>query len=122
MTPVRLQLSRARGFRLQAVSLAINGLPARKVDRTTEFGNPFRVTKGGIKTAAEAVAAFRELVMGDTKRGRRWRAHIRAELAGVNPSCWCKSGAPCHGQIILDILAMPLPAKIPVCPPAIRAT
>ena len=40
--PVRLQLSRRKGFNLQALSLATNGLPAVKVDRTTVFGNPFR--------------------------------------------------------------------------------
>lgn len=39
--PVRIQLSRQRGFRLQEVSLALNGLPAVKVDRTTQWGNPY---------------------------------------------------------------------------------
>lgn len=38
--PVRLQLSRRKGFDLQALSLATNGLPAVKVDRSTRFGNP----------------------------------------------------------------------------------
>jgi hypothetical protein len=44
--PVRIQLSRAPGFRLQEHSRALNGLPAAKVDRTTRFGNPYRV--GGL--------------------------------------------------------------------------
>lgn len=39
--PFRLQLSRAKGFNLQAHSMAANGLPAVKVDRTTQWGNPF---------------------------------------------------------------------------------
>ncbi|MGE7153115.1 DUF4326 domain-containing protein [Methylorubrum rhodesianum] len=38
--PVRLQLSRKKGFDLQAHSRALNGLPAVKVDRSTRFGNP----------------------------------------------------------------------------------
>ncbi len=38
--PVRLQLSRKKGFNLQALSLATNGLPAMRVDRSTVFGNP----------------------------------------------------------------------------------
>lgn len=38
--PVRIQLSRRKGFRLQEHSRALNGLPAVKVDRTTVFGNP----------------------------------------------------------------------------------
>ena len=40
MAPVRIQLCRKKGFRLQKHSLALNGLPAVKVDRTTAFGNP----------------------------------------------------------------------------------
>lgn len=39
--PVRIQLSRRKGFKLQAESLALNGLPAVKVDRSTKWGNPF---------------------------------------------------------------------------------
>lgn len=38
--PVRMRLSRRKGFDLQAASRAINGLEARKVDRSTLFGNP----------------------------------------------------------------------------------
>jgi len=38
--PIRLQLSRKRGFRLRDASRAINGLDAVKVDRSTRFGNP----------------------------------------------------------------------------------
>lgn len=41
--PVRLQLSRKAGFRLQEHSRAVNGLEAVKVDRTTPLGNPFVV-------------------------------------------------------------------------------
>ncbi len=43
--PVRLQLRRNRGYRLQEVSRAINGLEAVKVDRTTRWGNPERVVR-----------------------------------------------------------------------------
>ncbi|WP_375453762.1 hypothetical protein [uncultured Methylobacterium sp.] len=37
---VRLRLSRAKGFDLQAHSLAVNGLPAVVVARPTKWGNP----------------------------------------------------------------------------------
>ena len=37
--PVRVQLSRRKGFRLDEA--AGNGLPTVKVDRTTKWGNPF---------------------------------------------------------------------------------
>lgn len=39
MTPVRIQLRRARGWRLQDVSMAINGLPARSCCRPGPLGN-----------------------------------------------------------------------------------
>ncbi|WP_424360210.1 hypothetical protein [Methylocystis parvus] len=41
--PVRLQRKRAKGFDLQAVSRAANGLPGRAVTRPGDFGNPFQV-------------------------------------------------------------------------------
>lgn len=42
--PVRLQLSRRKGFDLQALSMATNGLPAVNVARPTKWGNPFPIT------------------------------------------------------------------------------
>lgn len=41
--PVRLRLSRAKGFDLQAVSIATNGLPAVNVARPGKWGNPFNL-------------------------------------------------------------------------------
>lgn len=41
--PVRIQVSRKKGFNLQEYSKSINGLEAVKCDRTTKFGNPFKV-------------------------------------------------------------------------------
>lgn len=46
-TPVRLQLSRRKGFRLQEQSLATNGLPAIIVARPSLWGNPWRVSQAG---------------------------------------------------------------------------
>ena len=41
--PVRLQLSRRKGFDLQALSLTTNGLPAVVVARPGKWGNPYKV-------------------------------------------------------------------------------
>ena len=41
--PIRLQLSRAKGFDLQALSRAANGLTAVNVGRPSKWGNPFIV-------------------------------------------------------------------------------
>lgn len=43
MKPVRLQLSRRKGFDLQALSRATNGLGAVNVARPSKWGNPFVV-------------------------------------------------------------------------------
>ncbi len=91
--PIRLQLSRRKGFDLQAVSLAANGLPAVNVARPSKWGNPWRVGEPGIPDAAEAVRRFRELSNG-TKPP--------AELRGKNLACWCSDG-PCHADVLLEI-------------------
>lgn len=43
MQSVRIQLSRKKGFKLQEYSKSINGLEAVKCDRSTRWGNPFKV-------------------------------------------------------------------------------
>lgn len=42
-TPVRLQLSRKKGFNLQKLSRETNGLDAVRVARPSRWGNPWRV-------------------------------------------------------------------------------
>ena len=51
--PVRIQLRRAKGFRLQETSLAVNGLPCVKVDRTTKWGNPYSVVLDEVRHTGE---------------------------------------------------------------------
>jgi hypothetical protein len=60
--PVRLRLSRARGFDLQAASRALNGLPALNVARPGPLGNPFVVGHDGDR--AECVRLFEVLLGG----------------------------------------------------------
>lgn len=114
MTPVRLQLSRRKGFDLQAVSRAANGLPAKIVARPTAWGNPFHwqiiTHEQGIgRQAAQAVAVDRyaawlrgEGVAPDGVAPPEIPA-IRGELAGRNLACWCAPGTPCHADILLRI-------------------
>jgi hypothetical protein len=54
--PVRLHLSRAKGFNLQKHSRAVNGLPAVNAARPGKLGNPFKVGRDG--TRQECVAQF----------------------------------------------------------------
>ena len=124
--PVRLQLSRRRGFNLQALSQATNGLPAVKVDRSSKFGNPNRVgdkdpKTGRPMTAMAAVDRFRDYLASARRestedRGGLVHHHvvenyyaaqavdvIKRELRGKNLACWCGTAGPCHADVLLDI-------------------
>lgn len=111
--PVRLRLSRAKGFDLQAHSLATNGLPAVNVARPGPWGNPFVVGIDGDR--AECVRLHR-LVMGgflvftskavpskQVEAENYARSHI-VDLRGKNLACWCGlDGGPCHANTLLEI-------------------
>jgi hypothetical protein len=105
--PVRLQLSRRRGFNLQALSHATNGLPAVNVGRPSRFGNPFRV--GGVDvdgtpmSAARVVDRFRAFAEESHEDAANMRAIIRGELCGKNLACWCGIAGPCHADVLLAI-------------------
>jgi hypothetical protein len=72
-----------------------------KVDRTTRWGNPFRVAPGYSASAAQA-DFVRWLDGGLTLASAPPSgAEIRAALRGHNLACWCKPGAPCHAEILL---------------------
>ena len=118
-TPVRLQLSRARGFRLQEHSLATNGLPAVKVDRTTKYGNPWSAKQHNgrwfLASKSKLVELCRDrehalkLALVAFDQALRLgslpftAAEAREVFSKANPSCWCKPGARCHGDLLLAI-------------------
>lgn len=132
MTPVRLQLSRRKGFNLQALSRETNGLEAVNVARPGKWGNPFKV--GVYGDASECVELYRR---GFTAARDAWSGgplsyfaplqsaiyeawesvapHLTVcgletdlgELCGKNLACWCKPGEPCHADILLAIAKEP---------------
>jgi hypothetical protein len=119
IVPVRLRLSRAKGFDLQAHSRSVNGLPAVNVARPSPWGNPFVVGVDG--TRAECVRLHGILLCGDDGRGmyclstkasveaqRTARAQVvehLADLRGKNLACWCPADAPCHADLLLKLAA-----------------
>lgn len=117
--PVRLQLSRKKGFSLQELSLATNGLPAVNVARPSIFGNPFTVAalkEAGFSSDrrrmhARVVDSFRNWLDGSD---RDWEGHestsARAammkntpSLACCNLACWCRPDDPCHADVLLAL-------------------
>jgi hypothetical protein len=110
--PARIVLSRRAGFDLQAVSHALNGLPAQSVARPGPWGNPFTIDAvmaetGLDRTAsqAEAVARHARWMLGeiDADRPPPPLSEIRSALGGKNLACWCREGTPCHVETLLAL-------------------
>lgn len=98
--PVRLQLSRRKGFNLQELSRATNGLEAVKVDRSTNFGNPYARKAIGQVSNELLVGLFRDLMRSSEPSFAK--SNVR-QLRGFNLACWCKPGDPCHADVLLEI-------------------
>jgi hypothetical protein len=119
--PVRLRLSRAKGFDLQKTSLALNGLPAVNVARPGPLGNPFIVGKDGDRKYC--VELHRRLCAGVLANSAR--APIEAQRAAMtylaenlralrnrNVACWCAPDAVCHGDTLLELFNRPICSEV----------
>ena len=76
------------------------------VCRPGKFGNPFAVTDE--RTPAAAVIAFRTWLTvdgctADIPEKKQAILDSLHELAGKNLACWCKEGAPCHADVLLEL-------------------
>ena len=95
--PDRIQLSRRKGWRMPPNT--------RSVARPSIYGNPYRVGRDG--TAAECVARYRadiEAVLGgDIGLHKAVILTLLRDIRGKNLACWCKPGAPCHADVLLDL-------------------
>jgi hypothetical protein len=125
--PVRLQLSRRRGFNLQALSRSINGRPAVWVARAGKavgkWGNPFRIGDPNVPDAPTAVRLHREWLESMLDIASPAHAAVTAALADMarrNLACWCHlcarhrptgkpvgeichDCAPCHADTLLEL-------------------
>lgn len=114
-TPVRLRLSRARGFDLQALSRATNGLPAINCARPSRWGNRWRARLSAIGWICEDMRS-REVFNAPTEayaidlavaHHRAWitpQANVvRDQLRGKNLACFCSLDERCHADTLLEI-------------------
>lgn len=109
--PVRIQLSRKKGFRLQEASRAINGLEAVRVSRPGKWGNPHRVLPAFVScgvtfpevTQRGAVYLFRQDWLNRLERHPERALADLAELRGKNLACWCALDEPCHADVLLEL-------------------
>lgn len=110
--PKRIQLSRRKGWKMPPNCV--------KVDRSTRYGNPFTVadcraagyTGTDDEIAKRCVEAFRVWLGKDWRENwdgeepERRRAKLLGGLAairGKDLACWCRSGAACHADVLLEI-------------------
>jgi hypothetical protein len=120
--PLRIQLSRQRGWRMPANTV--------KVDRTTRWGNPYDVREYGHDLALHLFAYTARgwwcpsNVLGLDEAAAaalhdahcRWVRRIGADparaareaLRGRNLACWCSAPDPggddrCHAAILLEL-------------------
>lgn len=120
--PVRLQLSRRKGFNLQALSGATNDLPVVNVARPGQWGNPWSIRPPGWRGAWAVLGPGAPI--GGVLCGNQEGAHLLAvkafrtfaeaepaekhePLRGKNLACWCKLGTPCHADVLIELANRP---------------
>ena len=90
--PVRIQLSRKKGWRLPPNTL--------NVARPSRYGNPHRIgfcpVCGVTHTRDEAVAEF------EAELSQLSANHFEA-MRGKNLACWCKLNDRCHADVLLRL-------------------
>jgi hypothetical protein len=81
-----------------------------KVDRSTRWGNPFRIGDEGVPDAAAAVRLFRKLLEREDLADHHkffvfTRERLRMDLGGKDLACWCPLTyeQPCHADVLLRI-------------------
>jgi hypothetical protein len=107
--PVRIQLSRRKGWRMPENTV--------KVDRTTAFGNPFVVGEPGGAYTAKVMNRRHawQLFASVAKDNPKLVEAAQRELRGKNLACWCPLPTEryqpdeCHAAVLLEI------ANVPVC-------
>lgn len=125
-TPKRIQLSRARGWKLtdHTTNYVI-------IDRRGPWGNPWGIQKSGKRWSVRLgdtwpiVGAFdtkdeaQECAVGQFRRwladdafaetlpgmGRFWILESLDELAGKDLACWCPTELACHATAYFEVLA-----------------
>jgi hypothetical protein len=75
------------------------------IDRTTKWGNPFRIHAN--RTRERAVSDYRAWINREYTICHHYdktptKAEIQAELRGKVLGCWCAPKA-CHGDVLLEI-------------------
>jgi len=71
-----------------------------RIDRHSEFGNPFRITT--TCSREQAIQFYKEYFLARINNDENFRNQVLA-LKGLKLGCWCKP-LPCHGDVIIEWL------------------
>lgn len=69
---------------------------AKRVDRKTKWGNPYKVDEHG--TREEVIEKYRDHVTEKIENGEL----DISELEGYDLVCWC-APKPCHADVLLEL-------------------
>jgi len=106
-TPHRVQLRRSKGWMMPPNTL--------KVDRTSRWGNPWRIVapnKHRKVWAVDGPRVYQECAdeweaLSLALRKFRFRAETTPGflhgLRGKNLACWCALDKPCHADVLLEL-------------------
>lgn len=111
MKPVRIQLSRKKGWRMPPNTV--------NVARPGKWGNPWVVWRdddgqwlcSNMPSHEKVPDKARGIALAVKRHADWWcgrlyafgTATILSELRGKNLACWCPLGAPCHADVLLEL-------------------
>jgi hypothetical protein len=101
--PERIQLKRSKGWRKPEGAVVVS--------RPTIWGNPFRMAEYPADWSEdarrlEAVVDFRGMIEYGFGPLRPYPTppNLIRELRGKDLACWCPIGAPCHADVLLELV------------------
>lgn len=110
--PIRIQLKRTKGYRMQDQSP--DGREVVKVARPSLYGNPYTIAgalEAGYKhkdCQTMVVYAFKEWLAGSRDYANYQPAREKllanvSKLRGKHLACFCPLDKPCHADVLLEL-------------------
>jgi hypothetical protein len=106
--PQRIQRKRTKGWRMPPNTVSVTR-PGRWGNRYI-VGTKITHVDGRtylVENDAQAVQLYREWLIWQIEMFPSMLPALRTELGGHHLACWCKPGAPCHGDVLLEFANRP---------------